>query len=459
MSSPVVPTTQITAAAPALRDRFEWKRVRAYRLRSQEPDRPAAATAEYSGRVVRVGTARENDLVLGDATVSRLHFEIVAEADGFRLRDLGSKNGTSVDGYRVRDIFLRDGSCITAGRSRIVFEVLSDEMERPLAKSDRFGAVVGSSAAMRELFATLERVARSDATVLVEGETGTGKELVARAIHDASPRAGGAFVVFDAAGVPRDLFESALFGHERGSFTGASDKRVGSLEEADGGTWVIDELGELLPVLQPKLLRALESRSVTPVGSNRARKVDVRVIASTHRDLAAEVNRCGFREDLYYRLAVVRVVIPPLRERIEDVRLLVRHFVEQARGEDAGAITASIDEASWRSLEAYPWPGNVRELRNTVERSLALAEPGAPLSFDPTGESASTPASARSQRGALLPATPGLFLERKRQVVAEFEDSYLRGMLARHQGNISRAAAEAGLDRMYFKRLMKKHDI
>jgi DNA-binding NtrC family response regulator len=464
MSSADERMTQVTRAAQALRERFDWQKIGTYRLWVRRPD-GSEMQQELAGRIVRVGSRPENDLVLDDPTVSRIHFEIVADHEGFRLRDLESMNGTVVDGYRVHDLYLKPGSRIHVGRSEIVFEPLGAEAERPLAREGRFGPLVGKSAAMRELFATLERVARSDATVLVEGETGTGKELIARALHEASERAGGPFVVVDSAAIPRDLFESQLFGHERGAFTGAEQKRVGLLEEADGGTLVLDELGELPLALQPKLLRALEAREVVPVGSNEPRRVDVRLVASTNRDLAAEVNRGAFRDDLYYRLAVVRVVVPPLRERPDDVRPLVEQFVAEAAGARGRAILDAIDEPSWRALEAHPWPGNVRELRNMVGRSLALAGPAGPR-FEPVvdarpGGPASRPGTSvpppRPRPGTPVPAPMRPFLEQKREIVAEFEKNYLLGMLERHGGNISRAAADAGLDRMYFKRLLKKY--
>jgi DNA-binding NtrC family response regulator len=463
MASPDERMTQVTRAAQALRERFDWQKIGTYRLWVRADGNETQH--EHAGRILRCGSRPENDLVLDDPTVSRIHFEIVADAEGFRLRDLGSKNGTVVDGYRAHDVYLKPGSRIHVGRTEIVFEPLVAEAERPLAREGRFGPLVGQSAVMRELFATLERVARSEATVLVEGETGTGKELIARAVHDASGRIGGPFVVVDAAAIPRDLFESHLFGHERGAFTGAAQKRVGLLEEADGGTLVLDELGELPLALQPKLLRALEAREVVPLGSNEPRRVDVRLVAATNRDLAAEVNRGAFRDDLYYRLAVVRLVVPPLRERPDDVRPLVAHFVTEAVGAArAPAVLERIDEANWRALEAHPWPGNVRELRNMVDRTIALAGAGVPGAFEPVLDRGPV-----SRPGASVPpARPGVprpsaappprpFLEQKREMVAEFERGYLLGMLERHGGNISRAAAEAGLDRMYFKRLLKKY--
>jgi len=452
-------TTQVTKVAKALRDQFDWQKVQGYRLYIKDPAGVDTAQ-EYAKRILRVGSREGNDLVLSDDTVSRIHFEIAADAHGYRLRDLGSSNGTVVDGYRTGDIYLKPGSRIHVGHSELIFEPAVTEAELPLSREERFGELVGRSASMRELFATLERIATSDATVLIEAETGTGKELMAQTIHQKSDRSDGPLIVFDAATAPRDLIESQLFGHERGAFTGAIASRVGMLEAAHGGTLFLDELGELPISLQPKLLRALESREVIPVGSNTARQVDVRIVAATNRDLASEVNRGTFRDDLYYRLAVIRLVVPPLRERSDDVRPLLEHFVNRVAGEArAVGILQNISEANWRELENYAWPGNVRELRNTVERTLAFAGNDLPEAFDPAVGTQPTIARA----GAASATTPDEldldrpFLEQKRELVTNFESSYLVGMLERHGGNISRAAAAAGLDRMYFKRLLKKY--
>lgn len=455
--------TQITKLAKTIRNQFDWRKVQVYRLHITSPDGDQTRQ-EYAKRILRVGSREENDVTLVDRTVSRIHFEISADATGYRMRDLGSSNGTYVDGYRALDVYLKPGSRIHAGHTEIIFEPLVTEAELPLSREERFGPMVGRSPAMRELFATLSRVAQSDATILVEAETGTGKELIGQAIHEASERSGGPLVVYDAAAAPRELIESQLFGHERGAFTGATDRRIGFMEEADGGTLFIDELGELPLDLQPKLLRALESREVVPVGSNTPRKVDVRIVAATNRDLAEEVNRGSFRDDLYYRLAVVRLVMPPLRERPEDIPLLVEHFAAQLTNPGrAQQIVASVSDDNWKELEAYHWPGNVRELRNMVERTLALAGKELPQRFDPTGGRGSrvAPTAPNSKRS---PPSRGPrvdldrpFLEQKHEMVATFEETYLTTMLDRHDGNISRAAAAAGLDRMYFKRLLKKY--
>src|SRR5438132_3123938 len=288
------------------------------------------ASIEGAGTIVRVGSKEGNSLRLPNETVSRYHFEIEPTPLGFLLRDLGSTNGTFVDGYRVREMYLPRRAQLKAGEVVLSFEALGEDVAIELSKEDRFGDALGRSAAMREVFSTLTKVGPKDLTILLEGESGTGKERLAEAIHLQSPRAKARFVVFDCASVPATLMESELLGHERGAFTGAAARRIGRFEEAAGGTIFLDEIGELPLELQPKLLRALERREIRRVGGSAVIPVDVRVLAATNRDLVREVNRGAFREDLYYRLAAVRVRVPPLRERAEDIPLLVEHFVREA---------------------------------------------------------------------------------------------------------------------------------
>jgi DNA-binding NtrC family response regulator len=374
------------------------------------------------------------------------------------LRDLGSTNGTIVDGYRVREIFLPRKCTIAAGAVTLAFEALGEDVLIELSKSDRFGDALGVSPAMRELFSVLQKVSQKDLTILLEGESGTGKERIAEAIHLESPRKKARFVVFDCAAVPASLMESELFGHEKGAFTGADARRIGRFEEAEGGTLFLDELGELPLELQPKLLRVLERREVRRVGGTQVIPVDVRVVAATNRDLPREVNRGAFREDLYYRLAVLRLRIPPLRERPEDIRLLVEHFVRDAFDGDerqSQAVVAGISDANWQGLFAHSWPGNVRELRNFIERTIAVSG----------GVDAPQPPPASSTRTmpvAELGGTVNLdrpFIEAREELLAKFERGYLAAMIQHHGGNISRAARQAGLDRMHFKRLLAKHGL
>ena len=430
-------------------------RIREFRLHVRD-ERAEVVARDFSTPKVRIGSRQGNDLVLGDKTVSRIHVEIAADEHGFRLRDLGSSNGTFVNGVRCNDTYLGSGARISLGRSELKFEALSGEAEVPLSTSESFGPLVGRSAAMRELFATLERVAQTDFTVLVEGETGTGKELVAKAVHTASKRQAQPLVVFDAAAVPSHLIESQLFGHAKGAFTGATDKRIGLMEHAHEGTLFIDELGEMPLLMQPKLLRALAQREVTPVGSHEPRQVDIRVVCATNRDLASEVNAGTFRDDLYYRVAVVRVCVPALRERPEDIPLLLEHFIRSFTPDEGrvAAIVGSISDKNWRALKMYPWPGNVRQLRNVVEGTLALAGNELPTKFDPTlgRRPDATPESPVATADLDRP-----YIEQRDALMARFEESYVRGILDKNEGNISRAAAAAGIDRTYFRRLLKKY--
>jgi len=448
------------------------RRITRYRLTELAGEKRAV---EVSAPTYRIGSRDGNDLRIGDSTVSRFHLEIVATPAGFLARDLGSTNGTWIDGLRVVEAYLRPGCTLRVGGADLRFETLEDEAAVPTSSHEQFGRVVGRSAPMREVFSILERAASSDVTILIEGESGTGKELVAEAVHRMSPRADQPYVIFDCASVPANLIESTLFGHEKGSFTGAESRHVGLFEEADGGTIFLDEIGELPLEQQPKLLRVLERREVRRVGGTTTQKVDVRVVAATNRDLAREVNRGAFREDLYYRLAVIRVVLPPLRDRPEDIPLLVERFVRDALTKDtarADQVLTGISEENWQRLLKHPWPGNVRELRNFIERTVALSRPGGVLATDafpaaatpgissppPAPGSVPTPATAPTSDaplGAVDIDRP--FIDGKAETLAAFEKAYLTSILDRHGGNISRAAAAAGLDRMYFKRLLKKY--
>jgi len=409
-----------------------------------------------SAGVVRVGSKEGNTLRVENPTVSRYHFEIEPTQDGVVLRDLGSTNGTFVDGYRVRELFLPGRAQLKAGEVALTYELLGDEELIELSTSDRFADVLGRSAPMRELFSVLERVAPKDLTVLLEGESGTGKEKLAEAIHLRSARAERPLVVFDCAAVPPSLMESELFGHERGAFTGADSRRIGRFEEATGGTLFLDEIGELPLELQPKLLRVLERREIRRVGGTAVIPVDSRIVAATNRDLAREVNRGAFREDLYYRLAVIRVRVPPLRERTSDIPLLVEHFVREFFDGDlvrAKDVTTGISEANWQGLLTHPWPGNVRELRNFIERTLAVSGGVDAGDVPPTMNRATgVDDSALSWKVDLGRA----FLEAREELLGRFERTYLERMLEAHGGNISRAARAAGLDRMHFKRLLAR---
>ncbi|MEZ4315796.1 MAG: sigma-54-dependent Fis family transcriptional regulator, partial [Polyangiaceae bacterium] len=286
----------------------------------------AGASVHAKTTEVSAGTAEANDLVLTDPTVSRHHFSITATADGFLLRDLGSSNGTWLGSARILTAYVDDGARLRVGRTTIRVDPLDEDICEPLSAEDRFGPLLGTSDAMRRIFAVLPRIAQSETTILLEGETGTGKGVLASAIHDASARAERPFVVLDCTAIAPTLIESELFGHVKGAFTGAATDRAGAFEQAKGGTIFIDEIGELPLDMQPKLLRALEEKTVKRVGGNQRIKLDARVIAATNRDLRAEVNRGTFRADLFYRLNVVRIQVPPLREREGDIERLARYF-------------------------------------------------------------------------------------------------------------------------------------
>ena len=398
-----------------------------------------------------IGTHADNDLVLTDGTVSRYHLELQLRRDGLMVKDLESTNGTRHEGARIGAITLTGPARLRLGKHT---ELTVDTDDAPATlgafRGDRFGGVIGSSPPMQKLFALLARVAPTDATVLLEGETGTGKEAIAEALHHASARAAGPFVVVDCASIPRELIASELFGHAKGSYTGAIADKRGLIEAASGGTLFLDEIGELPIDLQPQLLRALEKREVRRVGETRPIAVDIRVLAATHRDLRAMVKTGGFREDLFYRLAVVRCEVPPLRARPGDLPTLARYFAESF-----GRSPWELSAALLADLARHDWPGNVRELRNVVERALSLGT----LAVDddrPSPAAAAPAATAPASHEAILELP---FKEAKAALVEGFERDYLVHLLARHKGNISRAALEAGIDRNYIHRLVKKYGL
>lgn len=325
---------------------------------------------ELEGTRISIGGSPKNDLQLTDRTVSRVHCEISVKDDRYVLRDLESTNGTEVNGLRIVEAVLTPGARIRVGDTEILFEPKM-KWERVDKDADRFGEMSGNSAQMRRVFAMLDKVAGTDLSCILVGETGTGKELAARALHAHSARAGAPFVVVDCGAVSKNLIESELFGHEKGSFTGADRQRIGAFEQADGGTIFLDEIGELPVDLQPKLLRALERREIKRLGAGKHIEVDVRVVAATHRKLPSMIKDGQFREDLYYRLAEVVVKLPPLRERSEDIEVIARAIVsEQA---ERGSTVRGISDDAMADLTARPWQGNVRELRNVLRRAIAMA--------------------------------------------------------------------------------------
>ena len=404
-----------------------------------------------SADVIRVGKASENDLMITDDTVSRVHFEIVRDAKGYLLRDLKSTNGTFLDGAEIKEAYIRAGSIIMAGAAELKFTPFEERIEILPSDKEVLGPMTGRSTPMREIFGLIERIAPTDATVLIEGETGTGKDMIVRTLHQLSRRAQGPFIVVDCGAVAGTLIESELFGHEKGAFTGATATRQGAFELASTGTVFLDELGELSLDLQPKLLRVIEQRELRRVGGSKTIKVDLRILAATRKDLRSEVEKGKFREDLYFRLNVVPIVAPPLRDRREDIPLMVQQFLVQLAPDEEVALA----EPTMAALMAHDWPGNVRELRNVIERAIALgSDPGALVA--PLGDRP-----LQTARTAMpTDFTAGLpFRDEKERWNEQFERRYLVWLLRRADGNISKAARDADMDRKYLHKLLKKYGI
>jgi DNA-binding NtrC family response regulator len=403
---------------------------------------------------LRVGSQPQNDLVLvEDRAASRHHFEIQYTERGYLLVDLNSTNGTFLDGRRIERAYLSPSSQIRAGSSVITFAPIDEEVTIEPDREGELCGMVGQSVKMRQIFGLIKRIAPMDVSVIIQGETGTGKELVARAIHELSMRSRGPMVVLDCGAIPPNLIESELFGHEKGAFTGAVSSRPGAFERAAGGTIFLDELGELRLDLQPKLLRVLENREVRRVGGNDVIEVDCRVVAATNRDLVKEIAAGNFREDLYFRLSVIHIHLPPLRQRRDDIPyILKRALAEPEVVERHGRKRFSPEALSL--LMAYAWQGNVRELVNVLSHVLTFSE----------GEEilpAHLPPRVRGQaREGPLPFNEHLsFKDAKEQLLENFEREYITSVLARCEGNLSRAARESGLHRKSIERLVKKYQL
>ncbi len=415
------------------------------------PDVVTGAPIQITGDDIAIGTSEDNALVLRDPAVSRYHVDLRRTADGIAVIDLGSRNGTWVDGTRLERATIAPGTRLRLGDTTIAVDDAGASVAPPLAEPPAIPELVGVSDPIRDVARLIHRLARVDSSVLIHGETGCGKEVVARALHEASPRRDHELVVVDCGSMPATLIASILFGHEKGAFTGADQRRSGAFERADHGTILLDEIGELPLEVQPALLGVLERRTFTRVGGAQQIDVDVRILAATHRDLRAEVNAGRFRADLYYRLAVAKIGIPPLRERTEDIEPLVRHFVQRLTGRDelgplAGALPA---------LRAHPWTGNVRELRNVVEAAIVMGE--LDLGTQPSSAAGVAGAGAATTTSPSEPVTA--YRDARAAAVHRFESEYLRDLIERAGGNASEAARMARMDRPYLLTLLRKHKL
>ncbi|HKQ70874.1 MAG TPA: sigma 54-interacting transcriptional regulator [Polyangiaceae bacterium] len=446
-STGVAPTEVFRRESPALAESI------ARLVVVEGPDRGAALALVRAQATV--GRHPTNDLVLHDLRVSSVHLELSRRRGGRVLvHDAGSTNGTWIGDQQIVDGVFGPGVVLRVGDTLLRVEADENTTSDPLAATARFEGLIGATPEMRELFAVLERVAPKALTVLVQGDTGTGKEEVARAVHARSLRSQEPFAVLDATTIPATLAESVLFGHERGAFTGAENRYQGAFERANGGTLFIDEVGELPLGLQPKLLRVLERREITRVGGKDAIPVDVRVIAATHRDLRLEIDSGRFREDLYFRLAQVRVSLPPLRARAEDIPDLVSHFLRQCA--EPGQTIPTIDGEALDELRRRPFPGNVRELRNIVARAVALSEDHCVRVGDIAGEGYGFRGS-EAERHAL--DLSGTFAEAKGRAIERLERAYLETLMRRCGGNLSKASREADLARHHLRDLLRKRGL
>ncbi len=410
----------------------------------QAEDHPIPANRPFF-----VGSSIESSLTLSDKTVSGLHLELRLGSDGVIAKDLGSTNGTFYRGQRITSMTIRPGDELQVGRNTTLQLVaLNAQDTLPPSQASRFGGLLGRSAKMRAVFGVLERATQAQTTVLITGETGTGKDVAAEAIHRASGRKDGPFVVVDCASIPKNLFESELFGHLKGSFTGASEDRRGAFFEAHGGTIFFDEIAELPIDVQPRLLRALESRRVKPVGSDQSQPVDVRVIAATHRSLEDAIEAGTFRSDLFYRLAVIRVEMPALRDRRDDIVLLARHFADRFEAQSGRALELSPELSA--AMLTYDWPGNVRELRNIVQQASSLTRQSIELALK-----LSQDANPLHEVGGLgMEQFFGLPFREARDLANEaFEKGYAKYNLDRAAGDLAEAAAKTGLTRATLKKL------
>ena len=421
-----------------------------------KPAKGDGAWVDVGTEPVIVGRNAACKVVVDDGKVSAVHAEFVATEQGVRVRDLGSRNGSFVGGVRVGEIYLLTATKLRLGETEVLFEPARPE-RISVSTVPSFGPMVALSPTMRAIFERLGKVAPTDLTLLITGETGTGKELVAQAIHLASARGKKPFVVVDCGSIPPTLAEATLFGHERGAFTGAVDKRLSPFQEADGGTIFLDELGELPLDVQPKLLRALAERRIKAVGGSAYREVDVRVLAATRRDLVRAVNGGGFRSDLYFRIAQVKIELPALRQRLEDIPILVRRMLKDLG--DEGAYER-VTNGTLERLMRHDWPGNVRELRNAVAVAFALSTEGEEIEISAhLGALTETPMAAPIGGGGGGAFKGSKFQDAKRDVLARFERDYFAGLSDEAKGNVSEMARRAGMERAHVRAYLRRHGI
>ncbi|MBI4816389.1 MAG: sigma 54-interacting transcriptional regulator [Deltaproteobacteria bacterium] len=444
-------------------------------LRLEVVEGPSAGlTQSFSKDSVSIGTAIGNDLVIEDPKVSRYHVELGRVGDRISVRDLGSTNGTWLGGVRLKDVEAPPRTELRLGESRVRIED-AGTVEIELLDDESLGRFRGRTPEARRLMALMQKAAKSDVPVLVLGETGTGKEVIARTIHEHSARARGPLETVDCGALMPTLVASELFGHERGAFTGADRQHVGAFERAHGGTLFLDEIGELPSSLQPALLGVLERKSFRRLGGTKQIPVDVRVVAATHRDLRTEVNAGTFRQDLYFRLAVIVLKVPGLRERAGDLPILVEHFLREA-GHSVSATDLFTPEM-WAQMRTYRWPGNVRELRNFVDAAMALGEapelerdehlPSTPKPQKSTKSSEPEEARRPENRdeSRAFPSEPLESLiqleykDARQKILDEFERLYLASVLERAENNITLAAQRARIHRTYLIQMLKRHNL
>ncbi len=396
--------------------------------------------------VFSIGSGINNDLSIADTTVSKHHCELVIDDKGLKVIDLGSTNGTSIEGVRVTSARLAPNTEIQLGKTRIIVPVVAEKQDMPVSTREHFGACIGRSPAMRHVFYLAENVAPTDATVLITGEMGTGKEELAQELHNFSLRKDKPFIVIDCSGMTVERAERELFG--RGD---CEPPHPGALDLADGGTLLLDEIDALPLDFQPLLLRVLDKLETRRIGESESHKVNIRFILATQKNLAQEVQQGTFREDLFYRISVAKIDIPPLRRRKEDIPLLLKAIIMRLHGSDELRQWAEQD-GTISVLKRYDWPGNVRELRNMIERIHYSGH----YPMDLTAF-LQTHKNAEAAEPELVFTADRPFKDAKNDLIEDFERKYLNDLLARNSQNISKSARIAGIERAYLQRLIRKY--